>query len=104
MSSTWLGLIAGAVTSIAVVPQLVKAYRSKHVRDISIWQPVILVVGMLLWLAYGFMINDVPLIAANFFSIICNGALIVMKFVYQKGDKTLFADYLCKKQERTEEL
>ncbi len=85
MIATQLGLVAGAVTSCAVIPQVVKAYRSRHVRDISVWQPVILVLGMCLWLAYGLMIRDTPLIVANFFSIFCNFLLIAMKFFYREG-------------------
>ncbi|RNC67560.1 MAG: hypothetical protein ED859_13835 [Desulfuromonadales bacterium] len=92
-SAMVLGLVAGGVTSLAVVPQVVKAYRSKQVRDLSIWQPVLLVAGMLLWLAYGLMINDVPLIAANIFSISCNGLLIVMKFRYRGGDNGVVGGY-----------
>ncbi len=85
MIATQLGLVAGAVTSCAVIPQVVKAYRSRHVRDISVWQPVILVFGMCLWLVYGLMIRDIPLIVANFFSIFCNAALIAMKLFYREG-------------------
>lgn len=85
MIETQLGLVAGAVTSCAVIPQVVKAYRSRHVRDISIWQPVILVFGMGLWLLYGIMIHDIPLIAANIFSIFCNAFLIAMKIIYREG-------------------
>ncbi|MRR33371.1 hypothetical protein EG829_01560 [bacterium] len=83
MNAVQLGLLAGALTSCAVIPQVFKAYRSKQVRDLSIWQPVLLVLGMGLWLAYGIMIDDLPLIAANLFSIACNVLLIVMKFLYR---------------------
>ena len=83
MNAVQLGLLAGALTSCAVIPQVLKAYRSKQVRDLSIWQPVLLVLGMGLWLAYGIMIDDLPLIAANLFSIVCNVLLIVMKFLYR---------------------
>ena len=85
ITATQVGLVAGALTSCAVLPQVMKAYRSKHVRDISVWQPVILVIGMILWLAYGIMINDLPLVSANVFSILCNVVLIAMKFIYREG-------------------
>ncbi|MGE3549236.1 MAG: PQ-loop domain-containing transporter, partial [Geobacter sp.] len=39
MNATWIGLIAGLLTSIASVPQVVKTWRSRHARDLSIWQP-----------------------------------------------------------------
>ncbi len=85
MTATQLGLFAGALTSCAVIPQILKAYRSRQVRDISVWQPVLLVLGMGLWLAYGIIIRDLPLIAANVFSIACNVFLIAMKFLYREN-------------------
>jgi MtN3 and saliva related transmembrane protein len=86
MNVTHIGLIAGAITSAAVIPQVVRTYRTRHARDISIWQPVLLDIGMLLWLIYGIMIGDLPLILANAFSIFCNTLLIVMKIYYKEDD------------------
>lgn len=100
MNATYLGLIAGAVTSTAVIPQVVKSYKTKHVRDISIWQPVLLDAGMGLWLAYGIIIGDVPLIIANSFSILCNSILICMKIFYVDDDKTEPDNYPEKKMIR----
>ena len=101
---TMLGLVAGAVTSIAVVPQVARAYRTRRVRDISVWQPVILVAGMILWLAYGVMIGDIPLIAANIFSIACNGILIGMKFCYRGDDNGADGDYPLNQTNQAEDL
>lgn len=84
MKATWLGLAAGFLTSIAVIPQVVRTWRIKHARDISIWQPLILIVGMLLWFCYGLLLGDTPLIAANAFSISCNLLLLGMKIVYDR--------------------
>jgi len=77
-----LGLLAGALTSCAVIPQIVRAWRTRQVRDISVWQPVLLVVGMGFWLVYGILIGDLPLIATNAFSLTCNLILISQKFLY----------------------
>jgi MtN3 and saliva related transmembrane protein len=87
MNPTHIGLIAGFLTSVAAVPQLVKSYRSRHVRDISIWQPVLLTAGLALWLVYGILLKDLPLIAANIFSLLCYAVLIVMKIVFRENDK-----------------
>lgn len=84
MKATWIGLIAGFLTSTAVIPQLVRTWRIKHARDISIWQPIILIIGMLLWLYYGVILGDLPLIAANAFSISCYLLLLGMKLVYDR--------------------
>ena len=87
MNITHLGLAAGAITTAAGIPQVVRAYRTRHTRDISIWQPVLLIVGMALWLIYGFALGDMPLIVANAFSIVCYGALIIMKIRFRDDDK-----------------
>lgn len=86
MDATWIGLAAGFLTSIAVLPQVVRTWRTKHARDISIWQPLILITGMLLWLIYGMMLHDLPLIAANSFSIACYLFLLGMKMFYDRRE------------------
>jgi len=88
MNILHLGLLAGVMTSCAVLPQIYRAVRTRQVRDISVWQPVLLVVGMGLWLLYGILINDMPLIAANTFSIACNLLLITLKFFYAESRVT----------------
>jgi MtN3 and saliva related transmembrane protein len=87
MTITHLGLVAGAITTAAGIPQVVRAYRTRHTRDISIWQPVLLNVGMTLWLIYGLALRDMPLIIANACSIVCYSALIIMKIRYRDDDK-----------------
>lgn len=79
MTATWIGLIAGLLTSIASLPQVIKTWRSRHVRDLSIWQPLLLSTGVALWLVYGILINDTPLILANITPLVCNLLLTVMK-------------------------
>jgi len=69
---------------MAVVPQVVRTWRTKQARDLSIWQPLLLVAGMLLWFVYGVMIEDLPLIAANLFSLACYVLLIGMKLAYDR--------------------
>ncbi len=84
MNATHIGLVAGVLTSMAVVPQVVRTWRTKQARDLSIWQPLLLVAGMLLWFVYGVMIEDLPLIAANLFSLACYVLLIGMKLAYDR--------------------
>jgi MtN3 and saliva related transmembrane protein len=93
MTITHIGLLAGAITTAAAFPQVVRTYRTKHARDISIWQPVLLNVGMSLWLVYGIALDDVPLIYANSISLVCYTALIVMKIIYREDDKSTESDY-----------
>ncbi len=104
MNVTYLGLLAGAVTSVATIPQVVKTCKTRHARDISIWQPVLLDLGTGLWLVYGLLIGDVPLILANSFSIVCNSMLIYLKIMYGTGDKTDSNDYIGEKMIYSEEI
>lgn len=87
MTNDLLGLSAGFLTSVAVLPQVVRTWRRKHAGDISIWQPLILITGMALWLAYGLVLNDTPLIAANSFSIACYLILLLLKIIYDRRER-----------------
>ena len=93
MDPTCIGMVAGALTSTAVIPQVVRTWRTRQARDLSIWQPLLLTVGMVLWLAYGIMMRDLPLIVANLFSIACYLVLITMKLVFDRADRLLAPDY-----------
>jgi len=83
MNPTWVGLVAGLLTSIASLPQLIKTWRSRHVRDLSVWQPLLLSLGVGLWLLYGVLIRDLPLILANIIPLACNLLLTAMKIRYR---------------------
>lgn len=75
-------MVAGALTSIAAIPQVIKTMKTRHVRDISIWQPLLLAIGVTLWMIYGVLISDMPLILANITPLICNVVLTYMKIRY----------------------
>jgi MtN3 and saliva related transmembrane protein len=84
MNPTTLGLVAGTLTSIAAIPQVVKTLRTRHARDISIWQPLLLAFGVALWMVYGMLIHDLPLMLANIIPLICNILLVGLKIYYDK--------------------
>lgn len=83
MTPTTLGLVAGTLTSIAAIPQLIKTLRTRHARDISVWQPLLLAIGIALWLMYGVLIHDLPLVLANIVPLICNIMLTILKVRYR---------------------
>jgi MtN3 and saliva related transmembrane protein len=62
---TLIGIAAAACTTIAFFPQVYKAYMTKHTRDLSMPMYIIFSSGVLLWLVYGIIINNLPIIAAN---------------------------------------
>jgi len=77
-----LGLIAGGVTSIGFLPQIIKGYKTKKLDDVSIYMPVVLAIGMALWFLYGFLIEAIAIMIANAFGILCCLILIIMKKIY----------------------
>ena len=89
MNPTTLGLVAGTLTSIAAIPQLVKTLRTRHARDISVWQPLLLAFGVALWLIYGILIHDMPLILANIIPLACNVMLAILKLRYRNDGVAL---------------
>jgi MtN3 and saliva related transmembrane protein len=87
----YIGLLAGLLTSGAAIPQVIQTFRTKHARDLSMWQLILLNLGMLLWLIYGIFLGDLPLILANIFSIVCYTGLIVMKLRYASKERAACA-------------
>jgi MtN3 and saliva related transmembrane protein len=76
---TILGLTAACCTTIAFVPQVVKTWRTRSTADISLGTFLLLVVGIILWLVYGVLLGDLPLIAANAVTLMLAGTVLLLK-------------------------
>jgi len=74
-----LGLVAGAFTTIAFLPQVLKTWRSRSAKDLSLGMFSIFTLGVAMWLVYGFMINDLPVILANVVTLILASTLLFFK-------------------------
>lgn len=83
--TTVIGMVAGACTTVAVVPQLIRTWRSKKVKDVSVKMFVVLITGVTLWCVYGILKNDFPIIITNGLSVLLN--LIMMYFIFAYSDK-----------------
>lgn len=79
LAITALGLAAAFCTTVAFAPQALKAWRSRSTADISLSMFLLLVTGIVLWLAYGVLIADVPLIVANGVTLCLAGTILVLK-------------------------
>ena len=62
---TLIGLGAAFCTTIAFLPQAIKTWRTRSTEDISLGMFLTFSIGTLLWLIYGLLLHDIPLIAAN---------------------------------------
>ncbi|MEG3659569.1 SemiSWEET transporter [Arenibacter palladensis] len=79
-----IGIFAGFFTTIGALPQIVKAYRTKSVGDISLWMFVTILTGVILWTIYGTIKMDWPIIITNGLSSILNGIMILFYFKFYK--------------------
>ena len=84
MDENILGLIAGALTSIAALPQLSKVLKTKNTKDLSAMMLVILISGLSLWVWYGFINDELPIILSNAFAVLLNMILLFCKLTFKK--------------------
>jgi len=71
-----IGLIAAAMGGVSLFPQVLKVLRTKSTKDISREMFLLLTCSIFLWLIYGILLNNIPIIIANFFGFI--QALIIL--------------------------
>ena len=80
----WVGIAAGIFTSVSLLPQLIKLLREKKAQEISIPFLATLLLGLCLWIWYGIMKKDIPIIATNSFSVVMNLLMIIYGIKYKK--------------------
>lgn len=80
---TVIGLAAGFCTTLAFLPQAVKTWKSKSAKDLSLGMYSILCTGILLWLIYGILISDIPIIIANSVTLMLALSILYFKLIYK---------------------
>ena len=78
----WLGYMAGALTTFSFIPQIIRVFKTKSAHDISLIFNVTLFVGILLWLAYGILSKDKPIIIWNAIAAVLTCTLLYAKIRY----------------------
>ncbi len=76
---TALGLIAGSLTTLSFAPQVIRAWRTRSTADLSLAMLVVLLAGVLLWLAYGLVKADLAIVAANAATAALVGLILSLK-------------------------
>jgi MtN3 and saliva related transmembrane protein len=80
----WIGILAGVLTAVSLIPQIVKIVKEKKSEDISFVYLSILLAGLGLWIVYGVLRNDVPVIATNVVSVVINLVTVFVGMKYRK--------------------
>ncbi len=79
-----IGLFAGGCITISTIPQIVKVWKTKKVKDISLKTFSILTFGILVWIIYGILKEDLPIIITNSVSLCLNLTIIYFIITYKK--------------------
>jgi MtN3 and saliva related transmembrane protein len=87
METDILGFVAAVITTISFVPQVVRIYRSKSGRDISLWMMLLFALGITLWLIYGLLLMSLPIILANAVTLVLVMAILVLKLYYARNNR-----------------
>jgi MtN3 and saliva related transmembrane protein len=79
-----LGLVAGAITTGSLVPQVIRVFQLKSARDVSLLFTVLLLVGDAAWLVYGILLKELPLILWNILAVAFMSVLLYGKVKYSR--------------------
>jgi len=80
---TAIGLVAAACTTTSALPQTIKVIRTKSTRDLSLSMYSLIVVGAILWLLYGILINNFVIIIANSIGFFFAATILSFKLKYK---------------------
>jgi MtN3 and saliva related transmembrane protein len=83
----WIGYAAGTLTTIAFLPQLLHVWKTKRAQDLYMGTLVSFTVGVVLWLTYGIVRRDPPMILANAVTLALQAAIIVLKVRYARAGR-----------------
>jgi len=74
-----IGFIAGALVLVSFVPQVMKSWKTKKTGDLSLVMYVCMIAGLCLWLIYGILLRDMPIITANGLALLLALSILILK-------------------------
>ena len=78
-----LGLAAGSCTTIAFLPQVIKTWKTRSAKDLSLGMFSFFCFGVALWLVYGLLVQDIPVIVANLLTLVLASSLLFFKLRFR---------------------
>lgn len=80
-----VGFCAGFCSMISFTPQIIKTWRERDARSISLRMYVVTVTGFSLWVAYGILSRSIPILATNIVCLTLSGLILAMKWRYSES-------------------
>lgn len=80
---TIIGLLAGTMTTVSFIPQLIRTVKYKNTQSISLGMYSIFTFGVLVWLFYGIVKKDIAIIVANIITLTFTIIILILKLKYK---------------------
>jgi MtN3 and saliva related transmembrane protein len=78
-----IGMAAATLTTVSFVPQVLKTWKSRSAKDVSLGMFLLFSLGVALWLIYGFGISSLPVILANAVTLVLALSILIMKIIFK---------------------
>ncbi len=82
-----LGLAAAFLTTVANIPQAVKVVRTRSTKSLSVRTYALLFTGLVVWVIYGFITDDLPVILGNIIAVVLSGIILFYKIFIPSPDE-----------------
>ena len=84
VAATYVGSLAGSLTTLSFLPQVIRVYKLKTAHDLSYGYLGMFATGVFAWFIYGVLIRSVPVITTNLVTLALVAAIIVMKWYFER--------------------
>lgn len=84
VAATYVGSLAGSLTTLSFLPQVIRVYKLKTAHDLSYGYLGMFATGVFAWFIYGVLIRSVPVITTNLVTLALVVAIIVMKWYFER--------------------
>ncbi len=83
----FVGSFAATCTTLAFIPQAIQSYRTRDLSGISLPMYSIFTLGVAMWLVYGILKQDWPIIIANTITVALSAMILVLKIIETWNNK-----------------
>jgi MtN3 and saliva related transmembrane protein len=81
-----VGMLAGTLTTLSFLPQVIKVWKTRSTRDLSLAMFAAFTLGVALWLVYGLLIDSWPVILSNLVTLVLAGLILFFKLLHLKEE------------------
>jgi MtN3 and saliva related transmembrane protein len=78
-----LGMTAGCISSITFLPQVIKTWKTRSARDVSLLMFTFATISVIMWLVYGLLLKNIPIIFTNSMVLLFSLIMLYFKFRFR---------------------